>query len=68
MRDLVPGPGTEAKPPALGAWSLYHCTTREVPKKLLKNKVPILNKFAPQNEQKEQNSTTGAQLILHLVP
>ena len=32
MRDLVPWPGTEPGPPALGAWSLSHWTTREVPK------------------------------------
>ena len=28
---LVPWPGTEPRPPALGAWSLSHWTTREVP-------------------------------------
>ena len=33
MRDLVPWPGIEPKPPALGAQSLTHWTTREVPKK-----------------------------------
>ena len=31
MRDLVPQPGIEPGPPALGAWSLTHWTTREVP-------------------------------------
>ena len=31
MWDLVPWPGIEPRPPALGAWSLSHCTTREVP-------------------------------------
>ena len=30
MWDLVPGPGMEPGPPALGVWSLYW-TTREVP-------------------------------------
>ena len=36
MWDLVPRPGIEPKPTALGAWSLLHCTTREVsPKKYL---------------------------------
>ena len=30
MRDLVPRPGIEPRPPALGAWSLNHSTTREV--------------------------------------
>ena len=29
--DLVPWPGIEPRPPALGAWSLSRCTTREVP-------------------------------------
>ena len=31
MWDLVPQPGIEPRPPALGAWSLTHWTTREVP-------------------------------------
>ena len=33
MWDLVPWPGIEPGPPALGAWSLSHWTTREVPPK-----------------------------------
>ena len=31
MWDLVPRPRIEPGPPALGAWSLNHWTTREVP-------------------------------------
>ena len=31
MWDLVPQPGLEPGPPALGAWSITHWTTREVP-------------------------------------
>ena len=31
MWDLVPGPGIEPRPPALGARSLTHWTMREVP-------------------------------------
>ena len=31
MWDLVPRPGIEPRPPALGTWSLSHGTTREVP-------------------------------------
>ena len=31
MQDLVPQPGIERGPPALGAQSLSHWTTREVP-------------------------------------
>ena len=31
MWDLVPWPGIEPRPPALGAWSLNHWTTRKVP-------------------------------------
>ena len=31
LLDLVPWPGMEPGPPALGAWSLRHWTTREVP-------------------------------------
>ena len=34
---LVPQPGTEPRPPALGARSLNHWTTREVPKLCLKH-------------------------------
>ena len=32
MRDLVPQPGMEPRPPALGVRSLTHWTTREVPR------------------------------------
>ena len=31
MWNLVPSSGIEPQPPALGAWSLSHWTTREVP-------------------------------------
>ena len=31
MRDLVPRPGIEPGPPALGAWRLTHWTSMEVP-------------------------------------
>ena len=31
MWDLVPWPGIEPGPPALGLWSLSHYTTREIP-------------------------------------
>ena len=31
MWDLVPWPGIEPEPPALGAQSLIHCATREIP-------------------------------------
>ena len=31
MWDPVPRAGIESRPPALGAWSLSHWTTREVP-------------------------------------
>ena len=31
MQDLVPWPGTEPGPPALGVWRSTHWTTREVP-------------------------------------
>ena len=31
MQDLAPYPGIEPRPPALGAQSLSHWTTREVP-------------------------------------
>ena len=32
LRDLVPRPGIEPGPPALGAWRLSHWTTRELPR------------------------------------
>ena len=32
MWDLVPRPGIKPGPPALGAESLNHCATREVPR------------------------------------
>ena len=31
MWDLVPDQGSNSAPPALGAWSLSYCTTKEVP-------------------------------------
>ena len=36
MWDLVPPPGIELGPSALGMQSLYHWATREVPKWFLK--------------------------------
>ena len=36
MRDLVPQPGVEPGPPALGARSFTHWTTREVPGSLFR--------------------------------
>ena len=30
MQNLIPWPGIELRPPALGVWSLSHWTTREV--------------------------------------
>ena len=35
VQDLVPRPGNEPGPPALGVQSLTHWTTREVPRVLL---------------------------------
>ena len=32
LRNLLPWPGIEPRPPALGVWSRSHWTTREVPK------------------------------------
>ena len=37
MWDLVPQPEIEPGPPAMGAQSLTHWTTREVPRKYLVN-------------------------------
>ena len=30
-RDLIPGPGVKARPPAFEAWTLSHWAIREVP-------------------------------------
>ena len=49
MQDLVPQPGRETGPPALGAWSLTHWTIREVPHPVFLTPcfyhLEILNKF-----------------------
>ena len=34
-QDLVPQPGIEPRPRALGEWSLSHWTTREIPRCIL---------------------------------
>ena len=41
--DLVPWPGIKPRPPALGAWSLNHCTTREDPDLLRFWELPCQN-------------------------
>ena len=40
MWDLVPRSRMEPGPPALGAWSLSHWTTREVPRSLISDTFP----------------------------
>ena len=42
MRDLVPLPGVEPRPPALGARSLSHWTTKEVPGYVLLTYIKLL--------------------------
>ena len=42
MWDLVPGPGIKPGCPALGAWSLTHWTTREVPRILVFYHIPFV--------------------------
>ena len=39
---LVPRPGIEPMPPALGAWSLNHWTAREVPVRLFLTEQKLL--------------------------
>ena len=39
MWDLVPWPGIEPRPPALGVWSLNHWTPREAPTPLLERQL-----------------------------
>ena len=47
MQDLVTSPGIEPWPPALGAWSFSHWTTREVPGKgFLKIEIRHLNHYS----------------------
>ena len=55
MWDLVPRPGIELRPPALGVWSLSHRTTREVPSKYL---------FASTWEEKQLTWTVMPQDLL----
>ena len=43
MWDLVPRPGVEPGPPALGAWRLTHWTTREVSIILMVRKLSLRN-------------------------
>ena len=43
MRDLIPWPGMDPRPPAFGAWILSHWTTRKVP--------PIHSSVAPPTRQ-----------------
>ena len=55
--DLVPRPGIEPGPPALGVWSLSHWATREVPSHplFLQAKLPTnfhLNKGTLENALK----------------
>ena len=45
IQDLVPRPGIEPGPPALGEWSLIHWTTREVPLHIFFVHVHILITF-----------------------
>ena len=45
MRDLVPWPGIKPGPPALGAQSLRHWTTREVP--FSSSETPIIQRWSP---------------------
>ena len=52
MWDLLPCPGIERGPPALGAWSLSHWTTWEVPEKYV-----LHNQHAEFNMQNSLMST-----------
>ena len=47
MRDLVPRPGIESGPPALGEWSLSHRTTRVVPVTLFCPHFWVILSWAP---------------------
>ena len=44
--DLVPWPGIEPRPPALGVWSFSHWTTREVPSVVCR--LPVEGTVCPQ--------------------
>ena len=62
MWDLVPWPGIEPGPPALGAWNLSHWTTREVP-------IISLNKlFAPFSISSSSGAFIMCILVCLLVP
>ena len=66
MGDLVPRPRTEPRPPALGAQSLSHCTTREVSHlflKVLSVLIPVLSSlwFRDGNQAPSRGETRAAQ-------
>ena len=44
--DLVPWPGIEPRPPALGAWSLSHWTIREVPVSAFQYAIWVCHSFS----------------------
>ena len=46
MQDLVPSPGFEPGPPALGARSLTQWTTKEVPGKILMLVIYAFNSYS----------------------
>ena len=58
MRIIVPQPGVEPVPPALGVISLNHWTTREVPHLCV-----ILQRLGPQ--KKMLHATLSLSLFLH---
>ena len=45
MQHLIPQPGIKPRPPALGARSLTHWTTREVPEVLNFNELQFISLF-----------------------
>ena len=55
--DLVPWPGIEPGPPALGTWSLNHWATREIPK------LAILYGHSSWCHQSNYNSSIEAHLL-----
>ena len=58
MWDLAPQAGIEPRPPVLGAWSLSHWTTKEVPKSSLLT-VPYQRFFKVKNSDRKGRGEPG---------
>ena len=63
MWDLVPWLGIEPRPPALGAWSLTHWITREVPRYLYFYKHMVEHRAIIKNTEAIWNGCQGQEWL-----